>query len=74
MDADTGAQISLRASASDVRWLVAPSWTPSNRELGSAAMTTGFVLTVVVVLSIVLYRIVWFNARERRRQYPKRVK
>jgi hypothetical protein len=37
-------------------------------------MTIGFVLTVVVVAGIVLYRLVWFNARERRRQYPKRVK
>jgi hypothetical protein len=31
-------------------------------------------LTVVVVVAIVLYRIVWADQRERRRQYPKRVK
>jgi hypothetical protein len=37
-------------------------------------LRTGFLLTIVVVGSIVLYRVVWADRRERRRQYPKRVK
>jgi len=37
-------------------------------------MTQGLLLTVIVVVGIVLYRIVWASVRERRRQYPKRVK
>jgi hypothetical protein len=37
-------------------------------------VTTGLLLTVLVVAGIVLYRIVWVDRRERRRQYPKRAK
>jgi hypothetical protein len=37
-------------------------------------MRVGVVLTVVVVVSIVLCRVIWADRRERRRQYPKRVK
>jgi hypothetical protein len=37
-------------------------------------VTTGFLLTVVVVVGIVVYRFVWADRRERRRQYPKRIK
>jgi hypothetical protein len=36
-------------------------------------VTPGFLLTLVVVVGIVLYRIVWADTRERRRKYPKRV-
>jgi hypothetical protein len=37
-------------------------------------LRTGLLLTVVVIVSIVLYRLMWADRRERRRQYPKRVK
>lgn len=37
-------------------------------------MKPGLLLTGAVVVGIVLFRIVWASARERRRQYPKRVK
>jgi len=35
---------------------------------------TGPLFTIIVVVGIVLYRIVWADRRERRRQYPKRLK
>jgi hypothetical protein len=40
----------------------------------AGAVTAGLLLTVVVVVGIVLYRIAWADRRERRRQYPKRLK
>lgn len=41
---------------------------------GEEALKPGVLLTAVVVVGIILYRLVWASARERRRQYPKRVK
>ncbi len=43
-------------------------------EGGEEPVTEGLLLTVIVVAGLVLYRIVWSYGRERRRQYPKRVK